>query len=45
MIRTIKSAVFARFASERYDYDVTWYGTLGVLAACLGVLPTMFFAG
>ena len=45
MIGTTKSTMFARFASQQYDYDMTWYGTLGVLAACLGVLSTLFFAG
>ena len=45
MIGTTKSTVFVRFTSQRYKHDVTWYGTIGVLVACLGVLSTLFFGG
>jgi hypothetical protein len=39
--------------SSTFDYprpvqggrDASWYGTLGVLAACLGVLIAAFFMG
>src|SRR5262249_24694832 len=30
---------------RRNDCDLSWYGTLGMLAACLGVLATLLFSG
>ncbi len=45
MIITTKSMTFAHSVARRGDRDLSWYGTLGVLAACLGVLATLFFSG
>ncbi len=44
MFSTIKSSVFAAPSAWFVDRDTSWYGTLGVLAASLGVLATCFFS-
>ncbi len=45
MIHTTRSTGFADIASRSDDRDLSWYGTLGVLAACLAALATLFFSG
>jgi hypothetical protein len=45
MIHMTKSTVFSDPMFRWGRHDVSWYGTLGVVAACLGVLATLFFSG
>jgi len=45
MIDTTKSLVSGYPVPLRIAGDLSWYGTLGMLAACLGLLVTSFFAG
>jgi len=45
MIDTTKPTTFAHPGTQSGGHDVSWYGTLGVLGACLGVLATLFFSG
>jgi hypothetical protein len=45
MMSAMKMTVFAPPVARRSDRDLSWYGTFGVLAACLGVLLLLLFAG
>ena len=45
MIGTTKSTAFVHPASLWDDRNVSWYGTLGVLVACLGMLATLLSSG
>jgi len=45
MIGSMKSTEFAYPAARRNERDAGWYGTFWMLAACLGLLATLFFAG
>jgi hypothetical protein len=45
MIGTTKSTAFAYPAPYRGDRDASWYGTLGVLVACLGVMVAVLCSG
>jgi hypothetical protein len=45
MISTTKSTAIVHPASRWGDHDALWYGTLGVLVACLGVLATLLLSG
>jgi hypothetical protein len=45
MYATVKSSEFSHATSQRNDRDLNFYGTLWVLAACLGVLATFVFSG
>lgn len=38
-------STFAYPRPAQGDLRVTWYGTLGLLVACLGLLATVSFAG
>ena len=38
-------ARFAHLATVGNDHDLSWYGTLFMLAACFGVLFATFLAG
>ena len=38
-------STFAYPQPAQGDRGVTWYGTLGLLIACLGLLATVSFAG
>ena len=44
MIGTTKSAVFGFPVPQRIEGDASWYGTLCMLAACLGLLTILFFS-
>jgi hypothetical protein len=39
------SSTFHDTRPMQSERDASWYGTLAVLAACLGVLVTTFFVG
>jgi hypothetical protein len=41
MTGTTKSSVLTHPTSWLPDRDMSWYGTLGVLAACLVVMATL----
>jgi hypothetical protein len=45
MARTKSSSTLEYPRPARRERDVTWYGTLGLLAACLGLLATVSFGG
>jgi hypothetical protein len=45
MTATTSTSTFEYTRPARRERDVTWYGTLGLLAACLGLLATVFFGG
>src|SRR4029079_2830301 len=45
MINTMKSIALGNSVPVRTTGDPSWYGTLWILVACLGVLATFFFAG
>jgi hypothetical protein len=45
MISTTQSTVFGDPVPQRNERDASWYGTLGMLAACLIVLMTLFLSG
>lgn len=42
MIDTSKSMVFG-YAMTQQNRDASWYGTVGMVAACLGLLTALFF--
>ena len=41
MTGTTKSSVLTHPTSSMTDRDMSWYGTLGVLAACLAMMATL----
>jgi hypothetical protein len=43
MTATTTSSTFGHSRPVQGGRDVSWYGTLGILAACLGVLAAAFF--
>jgi len=43
MFSTTKSALFTHIATGLSDRDVSWYGTLGVLAASLAAMAILVF--
>ncbi len=45
MIGTTQTSAFEYYRPVQHGHDVSWYGTLGVLAASIGVLVAAFFAG
>jgi hypothetical protein len=45
MAGTTSSPTFEYPRPAQHERDVTWYGTLGLLAACLGLLATVFLGG
>ncbi len=45
MASTTSSSTFEYPRPAQCERDVTWYGTLGLLAACLGLLATLSFGG
>jgi hypothetical protein len=45
MIGTTQTSAFEYSRPAQGGRDVSWYGTLGVLAASLGVLVAAFFGG
>jgi len=45
MIAPTKSTVFGYPLPQRIEGDASWYGTLWMLAACLGLLTILFFSG
>jgi hypothetical protein len=45
MMSTMKSTTIGHPGARSAEHDLTWYGSLAVLAACLGVLATVFFTG
>ena len=45
MTGTTPSSALDYSRPAQYGRDASWYGTLALLAACLGLLATAFFAG
>jgi hypothetical protein len=45
MIGTTQTSAFGYSRSTQGGHDVSWYGTLGVLAASIGVLVAALFGG
>jgi hypothetical protein len=45
MIGTTQISAYEYPRSEKGGRDLSWYGTLGVLAASVGVLIAAFFGG
>jgi hypothetical protein len=45
MIGTTQTSAFKYSRTVPGGHDASWYGTLAVLAACLGVLAAAFFGG
>jgi hypothetical protein len=45
MIGTTQTSAFEFPRTVQGGRDVSWYGTLGVLAASIGVLVAAFFGG
>jgi hypothetical protein len=45
MIGTTQTSAFEYPRPAQGGRDVSWYGTLGVLAASIGVLVAAFFGG
>jgi hypothetical protein len=45
MIGTTQTSAFEYPGSAQGGRDVSWYGTLGVLAAAIGVLVAAFIGG
>jgi hypothetical protein len=45
MIGTTQTSAFGYSRPAQGGRDVSWYGTLGVLAASIGVLVAAFFGG
>ena len=45
MTGTMSSSTFEYPRPAQRERDVTWYGTLGLIAACLGLLATVSFGG
>jgi hypothetical protein len=45
MTTTTSASTLAYPRPAQGDRGVTWYGTLGLLAATLGLLATVFFGG
>jgi hypothetical protein len=45
MIGSMKPTELGYLAARRNEGDASWYGTFWMLAACVGLLATLFFAG
>ena len=45
MTGTTHSSAFQSLRPVQDERDASWYGTLGLLVACLGLLAGAFFVG
>jgi hypothetical protein len=45
MTSTMFSSALETLRSAGGEHDASWYGTLGLLAACLGMLAAVSFIG